>query len=348
MDIRRLGQTDINVSSICLGSMMWGSQCDEAEGHRQMDYALERGINFIDSAELYAIPPRPETRGKTEEIIGNWVQQRKNRDKVVLTSKIVGRFDQAVWMRPDGVAPRHTKEQVDFAVERSLKALQTDYIDLYQIHWPDRDRESFGFHTFRDFGIDDMVPFEETYEALSRHVEAGRIRALGLSNESPWGAMKFLQLSEKHGWPRMASIQNVYNLLSRRFDYGLAEIAVREDLGLLAYSPLAQGYLTGKYVGGDLPKNSRKNLFGRLDRYEGEQAADAVDACLALAKELGLTPVQLALKFVDTRPFLTSNIIGASSMEQLKENIDAHEIEWTVEMEKAVHKLHVKLRSPCP
>lgn len=348
MDYRRLGKTDIEVSSICLGSMMWGSQCDEAEGHRQMDYALDRGINFIDSAELYAVPPRPETRGATEAIIGSWLKNRQDRDKIVIASKIVGRFDRAVWMRPDGQPPRHTKEQVDFAVERSLKALQTDYIDLYQIHWPDRPREAFGFHSYRDLGIEDMIPFEETYEALSRHVEAGRIRALGLSNESPWGAMKFLQLSEQHNWPRMASIQNVYNLLSRRFDYGLAEIAMREDLGLLAYSPLAQGYLTGKYMGGALPAQTRKSMFGRLGRYEDDHAEAAIEACLNLAKDLGLTPVQLALKFVETRGFLTSNIIGASSIEQLKENINAHEIKWTAEMEKAVHKLHVKLRSPCP
>lgn len=348
MDYRSLGKTDIKVSSICLGSMMWGSQCDDAEGHRQMDYALERGINFIDCAELYAVPPKPETRGASEAIIGTWLKPRKDRDKIIITSKIVGRFDQAIWMRPDSSPPRHTKQQIDFAVERSLKALQTDYIDLYQIHWPDRPREVFGFHSFRDFGINDMIPFEETYEALTRHVEAGRIRALGLSNESPWGAMKFLQLSEKHNWPRMASIQNVYNLLSRRFDYGLAEVAVREDLGLLAYSPLAQGYLTGKYVGGALPENTRKTLYGRLDRYEVEHASAAIDDCLALAKALGLTPIQFALKFVESREFVTSNIIGATSIEQLKENIDAHEFEWTEEMEKAVHKLHVKLRSPCP
>ena len=348
MDYRRLGKTDIKVSSICLGSMMWGSQCDEKEAHNQLDYARERGINFIDCAELYAIPPRAETRGASEEILGNWLHGRQDRDKLVIATKIVGRFDQATWMRPDGKPPRHTKAQIDFAVERSLKALKTDYIDLYQIHWPDRPREVFGFHTFRDFGIEDMIPLEETYEALSRHVEAGRIRALGLSNESPWGAMKFLHLSQTRGWPRMASIQNVYNLLSRRFDYGLAEIAMREDLGLLAYSPLAQGYLTGKYVKGALPENSRKKLYGRLDRYEADHAGEAIDACLALAKDLGLSPVQLAMKFVESREFLTSNIIGASSMEQLKENIDAHEFEWTKEMEKAVHKLHVKLRSPCP
>jgi len=348
MDYRRLGKTDIKVSSICLGSMMWGSQCDEKEAHNQMDYALERGINFIDCAELYAIPPRPETRGASEEIIGNWLKSRQDRDKLVIASKVVGRFDQATWMRPGGVPPRHTKEQIDFAVERSLKALKTDYLDLYQIHWPDRPREVFGFHSYRDFGIEDMIPFEETYEALSRHVEAGRIRALGLSNETSWGAMKFLHLSETRGWPRMASIQNVYNLLSRRFDYGLAEIAMREDLGLLAYSPLAQGYLTGKYADNALPENSRKKLFGRLDRYEADHADDAIRACLDLARDLGLTPVQLAMKFVESRQFLTSNIIGASSMQQLEENIDAHEFEWTKDMEKAVHKLHILLRSPCP
>jgi len=348
MDYRRLGKTDINVSSICLGSMMWGSQCDEKESHNQMDYAVERGINFIDCAELYAIPPCAETRGASEEILGNWLHGRQDRDKLIIATKIVGRFDQATWMRPDGVPPRHTKEQIDFAVERSLKALKTDYIDLYQIHWPDRPREVFGFHTYRDLGIEDMIPFEETYEALSRHVEAGRIRALGLSNETPWGAMKFMHLSETRGWPRMASIQNVYNLLSRRFDYGLAEIAMREDLGLLAYSPLAQGYLTGKYVGGAMPENSRKKLYGRLDRYEADHAAETIDACLELAKDLGLTPVQLAMKFVESRQFLTSNIIGATSIAQLQENIDAHEFEWTNEMEKAVHKLHVVLRSPCP
>ena len=348
MRYHKLGRSDIEVSNICLGSMMWGSQCDEKEGHAQMDYALDRGVNFVDTAELYAVPPRAETRGKTEEIIGNWLKNRKNRDKVVLATKIVGRLDHADWFRPDGAPPRHTKEQIDFALERSLKALQTDYVDLYQIHWPDRRRDVFGFHSFRDYGIDDMIPFEETLEALSKHVEAGRIRAIGLSNETPWGAMKFLQLAERHGWPRIASIQNVYNLVSRRIDYGLAEIAAREDISLLAYSPLAQGYLTGKYAGGKLPNGSRKKLFGRLDRYEMHWAPAAIERCLALAKELDVTPVELALKFVDSRSFITSNIIGASSLDQLEQNIDAHDIEWTEKMDKAVHKLHSEIRSPCP
>ena len=348
MHFTKLGTTDIEVSNICLGSMMWGSQCDETEAAQQLDYALERGINFVDTAELYAIPPRPETRGKTEEFIGNWLKSRKNRDKIILGSKIVGRFDTAHWMRPDGEPPRHTKKQIDFAVERSLKALQTDYLDLYQIHWPDRKRDVFGFHSFRDYGIDDMIPFEETLEALARHVEAGRIRAIGLSNETPWGAMKFIELADKHGWPRIASIQNVYNLVSRRIDYGLAEVAMRENISLLAYSPLAQGYLTGKYADGQLPKGTRKKIYGRLDRYEAPGSQEAIDSCLALAGDLNLTPVELALKFVDSREFITSNIIGASSMHQLRENIDAHEIEWTVDMDKAVHKLHSEIRSPCP
>lgn len=348
MQYRPLGRTGIKVSNICLGTMMWGDQNDEAEAHRQLDYAVGRGVNFIDTAELYTVPPKPETRGKTEEFIGTWLKKRSDRDQLIIASKVVGRFDNSNWMRPDGRPPRHTQKDIDFAVERSLKALQTDYIDLYQIHWPDRHYSGFGFHTFRDYDPDDMIPFEETLEALARHVEAGRIRHLGLSNESPWGVMTFLQLAEKHGWPRMASIQNVYNLLSRRFDYGLAEISMREDIGLLAYSPLAQGYLTGKYQNGALPAGTRKRLFGRLGRYEDPWAGPAIDKCLALAKDLGLTPAQLALKFVDTRPFMTSNIFGASNMEQLKDNIDAHEIEWTPEMEKAVHRLHQEIRSPCP
>jgi aryl-alcohol dehydrogenase-like predicted oxidoreductase len=328
--------------------MMWGEQNDEKQAHQQLDYAVERGVNFIDTAELYAIPPKPETRGRSEKIIGSWLAERNNRDKVVIGSKVVGRFDDAVWMRPDGQPPRHTKAQIDFAIERSLKALQTDYIDLYQIHWPDRLYQAFGYHTFVDHGIDDMVPMEETLEALSRHVEAGRIRALGLSNETPWGTMKFLQLAEKHGWPRMSSIQNAFSLLNRRFDYGLAEIAMREDIGLIAYSPLGQGYLTGKYANGAMPKGTRKTLFGRLERYEGPGSQEAIDEAMKLAAEYNITPVQLALKFIDSRPFVTSNLFGASSMDQLKENIDAHEIEWTPEMEKAVHKFHVKYRSPCP
>ncbi len=344
----KLGRTDINVSSICLGSMTWGQQNTEAQGHAQLDYAVERGINFIDTAELYPIPPKPDTRGATEKIIGSWLKAKKNREKIILATKIVGRFDAANWFRNDGLPPRQTREQIDFAVERSLKALQTDYIDLYQIHWPDRYSPVFGYHSYQDMGEQDILPLEDILEALARHVEAGRIRCLGLSNETSWGVMKFLAIAEKNGWPRIASIQNVYSLLSRRFDYGLAETSRREDVGLLAYSPLAQGYLTGKYQKGALPEGARKTLFKRLERYEGEGADEAIDACLDLAQEMDLTPIQLALKFVDTRPFTTSTIIGATQLSQLKENIDAFDVEWNEEMEKAVHKLHVRFRSPCP
>ncbi|PHR91822.1 MAG: aldo/keto reductase [Robiginitomaculum sp.] len=348
MRIRNLGRTDIKVSNICLGSMTWGEQNTQSEGHEQLDYALERGINFIDTAELYAIPPKPETQGSTETIIGTWLNARNNRDKVVIATKVVGRTDKGNWFRDGGISARQTKAQIDFAVERSLKNLQTDYIDLYQLHWPDREHEGFGFHTYIDPDLSDMTPLEDILEALSRHVDAGRIRAIGLSNESPWGTMKFLALAEKHGWPRMASIQNAYNLISRRFDYGLAEIAMREDVSLLAYSPLAQGYLTGKYENGALPEGARKTLFKRLDRYEKPWAAEAVTDCLALSKELGITPIQLALKFTDSRPFTTSTIIGATTMAQLKDDIDAFDLDWTDEIDAAVHELHVRLRSPCP
>lgn len=348
MRFNTLGRTDIKVSNICLGSMTWGEQNTEAEGHEQLDYALERGINFIDTSELYAIPPKPDTRGATETIIGTWLKARKNRDKVVVATKVVGRSPQGNWFREGGTPTRQTKAQIDFAVERSLKLLQTDYIDLYQLHWPDREHEGFGFHTYKDADLSDMTRFEDILEALSRHVDAGRIRAIGLSNESPWGTMKFLALAEKNGWPRMASIQNVYSLVSRRFDYGLAEIAMREDVGLLAYSVLAQGYLTGKYRNGALPAGARKTLFERLERYEDVGAEAAINASLDLAKELGITPSQLAHKFSDTRPFMSSTIIGATSMAQLKENIDAFDVEWTDEIDKAVQALHHEHRSPCP
>lgn len=348
MKTTNLGRTDTKVSRICLGTMTYGQQNTESEAHEQLDYAVDKGINFFDTAELYPIPPKPDTRGLTEKYIGTWLKDRSDRDKLVIATKIVGRMDGANWFRPDGAPPRHTKADIDFAVERSLKALQTNYIDLYQLHWPDRPREVFGFHSYRDFGIDDMIPFEDTLEALARHVEKGNIRHLGLSNETAWGTMRFLELAEKHGWPRMASIQNVYSMVSRRFDYDLAEIAMREDIGLLAYSPLAQGFLTGKYRDGARPAGARNTLFGRMQRYEGGDAAKAIDACEDLAVDMGISPVQLALKFVDSRPFTTSTIIGATTMTQLKENIAAFELDWTDELDKAVHKFHVQYRSPCP
>lgn len=346
MELRPLGRTGLNVSVCCLGTMTYGEQNSEAEGHAQMDYAVERGVNFFDTAELYAIPPRPETYGATETIIGSWMKARANRDKVVLASKIVGRSPMP-WFRPDGVETRVSPEQIDIAVEGSLKRLQTDYIDLYQIHWPDRKIGSFGGWGYRHFD-DDYIAFEDTLAALGRHVERGNIRSIGLSNETAFGMMKFVQVAEKLGLPRVASVQNAYHLLNRTFEYGAAEVAIEENVGLLAYSPLAQGYLTGKYLDGARPAGARTTLFNRGQRYETPSAEAAIKRQLDLAKELGLTPVQLALKFCATRPFMTSVIIGATSMAQLKTNIDAFDAPWSRDHDKAVDRVHAICPNPCP
>ena len=347
MDYRPLGRTDLKVSSVCLGTMTWGHQNSEAEAHEQLDYALGRGINMIDVAEMYPVPGRAETQGRTEQYIGTWIAARKNRDKYVLATKVVGRSGM-VWTRDDAVnMTRHTPEQIDEAVEKSLRRLQTDYIDLYQLHWLDRPHlgSGFGFDSYYDYDAQDMEPLEGILGTLSRHVEKGNIRHIGLSNETPWGTMKYLELSRAKNLPRPVSIQNVYNLLARRFDYGLAEIAMREEIGLLAYSPLAMGLLSGKYDNGAVPKGSRKDTFPNfLNRYTDTEAM--VEDCNARARDLGLTPVQFALKFIDSRDFVTSNIIGATSLAQLKDNIDAHDIEWTQAMEEAAHELHCTYRAP--
>lgn len=345
MEFRRLGRTDIKVTSICLGTMTFGKQNTETEAHEQLDYAMDRGINFIDTAEMYPVPPEAKTQGLTEKYIGTWIAERKKRDKYILATKVTGRSGMT-WVR-DGDVPmtRHTPAQIDEAIEGSLKRLQTDYIDLYQLHWPDRGLPGFGSHSYKDYDASEMVPLEDILGALARHVEKGNIRHIGLSNESAWGTMKYLQLAENNGWPRMVSNQCVYSLVARRFDYERAEIALREDVGLLAYSPLAMGMLTGKYDDGKSPKGSRGDLFP--DFLGGYRAAE--EAYLdsnATARELGLTPTQFALKFVESRGFVTSNIIGATTMSQLKENIDAHDIEWTDEMESAAHRLHKTYRCP--
>ena len=345
MEFRTLGRTDIKVTSVCLGTMTWGKQNTEAEAHAQLDYAISRGINFIDTAEMYPVPGEAETQGRTESYIGSWIAARKNRDKYVLATKIAGRSGM-IWTR-DGDVPmtRHTPAQIDEAVEKSLKRLQTDYIDLYQLHWPDRALPAFGFHSYLDYNASDMVPLEDILGTLVRHVEKGNIRQLGISNESGWGTMKYLELAEKNGWPRMVSNQCVYSLLARRFDYERAEIAMRENVGLLAYSPLAMGLLTGKYDGGKIPVGSRKDRFPQfMGRYELADAA--AEDCNATARRLGITPTQFALKFVESRAFTTSNIIGATSVDQLKENIDAHEITWTKDMDKEARRIQKAYRSP--
>jgi aryl-alcohol dehydrogenase-like predicted oxidoreductase len=352
MEFRPLGRTDVRVSSICLGTMMYGDQISEADAFEQMDIALERGINFFDTAEMYTVPPKPETQGNTERIIGNWFKARPGaRQKVVLASKIAG-SGLITWARTpetlDNGLVRHTRKQIDYAVEQSLKRLQVETIDLYQLHWPDRRLAGFGFQIYKDYP-EDFEAFEAILEHLSRHVEAGRIRHIGVSNESPWGVMRFLAESEKRGLSRMASIQNAYNLVNRRFETGgLAEIALREQVGLLAYSPLGQGYLTGKYRDGALPVGSRKAMFQRLGRYEGPGAQEMINAYLDCAKKLGVTPEALSLKFCETRPWVTSVIFGAASRAQLEADLDAFNVTWTEEMEREVNALHAGHPDPCP
>lgn len=348
MDYRPLGRTGLNVSALCLGTMTWGDQNSEAEGHEQMDYALDHGINFFDTAEMYSVPPKAETQGSTERIIGTWFKSRGKRDKVILASKVIGRSP-FTWFRDDGSPGEQNRKQILEAVDKSLKRLQTDYIDLYQLHWPDRPMGQFGSNgvIFRKAeGAEN--PLESILDALADCVKAGKIRHVGLSNESAWGTMAFLRLAEMRGLPRMQSIQNAYSLLNRTFEIGLAEIALREHVGLLAYSPLAQGVLTGKYLDGALPAGTRKQLYNRLQRYETPGAEPAVRRYVQIAREFGLDIAQMGLAFVTSRSFVTSNIIGASSMAQLKSNIASLNVEISPELEQRLDAVHLEHTNPCP
>lgn len=340
MEQRELGRTGLRVSALCLGTMTWGQQNTEADGHAQMDYAFARGINFFDTSEMYAVPPKPETQGSTERIIGSWFKARGSRAKVVLATKIAGRSPMN-WLRADGASTEQTPQQIKAAVDASLKRLQTDYIDLYQLHWPDRPAAMFGAGGLAYKHLEgSTVPIDEILGALQDQVTAGKIRWIGLSNESAWGSMTFLHYATAKGLPRVQSIQNAYNLINRVFEIDLAEVAHREQVGLLAYSPLAQGYLSGKYQNGALPPGSRKALFNRLQRYEKPETGPAIDRHLSIAKRFDLDPAQMALQFVTTRPFVTSNIIGATTMEQLKSNIDSINVKWTEELAKAIDEAH--------
>jgi len=327
MKYKKLGRTDIDVSLICLGTMTWGRQNSEAEGHEQMDYALDRGVNFFDTAEMYAVPPTAETYGKTEEIIGTWFAKTGNRDKVVLASKVAG--PSLPWIR--GGKYIIDRKNIMEAVEASLKRLQTDYIDLYQLHWPNRGSNHFGQHwsfnpQFHMQEVEDN--FLEVLETMGELIKAGKLRHIGLSNETSWGTMKWLRMAEEKGLPRMASIQNEYSLLCRLFDGDLQEVALAEQCGLLAWSPLATGMISGKYLKGKRPKGSRWSLLNKPPR-DNKIAQDAVAAYMKVAKKHGLDVCQMALAFVNSRPFVTANIIGATTMEQLKDNIDSIDIELT-------------------
>lgn len=350
MDMRPLGRTGLKVSSLSLGTMTFGEQNTEAEGHAQLDYALSRGINLVDTAEMYAVPPRPETQGKTEEIIGSWFAARGNRDKVILATKVNGRSVNT-WLRDGGKPTELTKPQIEEAVTKSLKRLKTDYIDLYQVHWPDRQVSAFGSNNtvFKPAPANAPEnPIEETLDALDGLVKAGKVRFIGLSNESAWGVSRYLRHADVAGRARVQSIQNAYSLVNRTFELALAEFALRENVGLLAYSSLAQGYLTGKYRGGALPAGARKTMFNRLQRYEKPGASEAVEAYWALAAELGVSLPQMALKFAETRSFTTSVILGATSVEQLRHDIDAADLAWSAEIEARIDAIHQLHSNPCP
>ena len=339
MKKRKLGKTDLEVSEICLGTMTWGQQNTESEGHAQMDYALDNGINFFDTAEMYAVPPKKETQGSTEKIIGSWFKERKSRDKVILATKVSGRSP-LNWLRDDEKPTEQSRDQIFEAVDKSLLRLGTDYIDLYQLHWPDRPMNLFGGSINYEHMDEPSIDISIILDSLNELVKSGKIRYIGLSNETPWGTMKFLYHSDISSTPRVQSIQNAYNLLNRTFEIGGSEIAHREDVGLLAYSPIAQGYLSGKYQNGALPKGSRKELFNRLQRYEGPYAEEAIEAYLNIAKKYEIDPSQLANQFVTTRPFVTSNIIGATNMEQLKLAVTSIGIKLTKEIEEDIEKAY--------
>lgn len=346
MKYRKLGNTDIDVSVICLGTMTWGDQNTQKDGFDQMDYALERGINFFDTAELYSVMPKKETYGKTEEIIGNWIKEKKKRDKIFLASKISGNGPS--WIREGDKNLKFDKKNLNLAIDASLQRLQTDYIDLYQLHWPERKVPKFGKLDFEyDPHDSQWTQIDEVLEGLSDLIKAGKIRHIGLSNETPWGVMKFLQTSKEKNLPRMVSIQNAYNLVNRVFDIGHSEVAIREQCGLLAYSPLAGGRLSGKYIN-DQPKNARFTLWpSNFDRHHTVRGEVAISKYIELAKKFNIAPSTFANAYVNDRPFVTSNIIGATSMHQLKENIDSIDITLSKEILEEIENIHLSDPSPC-
>ncbi|GAA4273558.1 aldo/keto reductase [Aquimarina gracilis] len=343
MKYTTLPNTDIKVSKICLGSMTWGEQNTEEEGHQQMDYAIGQGVNFIDTAELYSVPSKKETQGSTEKIIGSWLTKTKKRNEVVIASKIVGPAEFTKHIRTG----KFTKTEIEDAIHKSLKRLQTDYIDLYQLHWPERQTNFFGK---RGYTHDKNDTWEDNFAEVLHHLDGfikkGMIRQIGLSNEGPYGVMRYVEEARK-GAPKMITVQNPYNLLNRKDEVGLSEILHRENIGHLPYSPLGFGMLTGKYLE-EIPKNSRVDLFPNYNRYMKENSYKATRAYNEIAKKHGISLTQMALAFVNERPFVTSNIIGATSLEQLSENIDSINLTLSDEILKEIEAVHESIPNPAP
>ena len=345
MKFKKLGNTDLDVSLICLGTMTWGTQNTEKDAFEQMDYSLAEGVNFFDTAELYSVPPNSDSYGKTEVIIGNWFEKRKNRKKVVLASKVAG--PGCNWIRGGG--NNFDEKNIGKAIDGSLKRLKTDYIDLYQLHWPERSTNFFGKRDYlNDKDEGEWNSFESVLEALEKFIKSGKIRFIGMSNETPYGLSKYIELSKNKKLPRMMSVQNPYNLVNRTYEIGMSEISIREKCGLLVYYPLATGALSGKYRNGKMPKNSRQALFKGWERHLNPLAMKAYDEYYKLAKTHNMTMAQLAQAFVNTRPFVTSNIIGATTMDQLKENIDSVNIELSDEILGKINMIHDNNPNPSP
>jgi aryl-alcohol dehydrogenase-like predicted oxidoreductase len=345
MKYTTLPGTSIKVSKLCLGSMTWGNQNTEAEGHAQLDYALDKGINFIDTAELYPVPAEAKTSGRTSEIIGTWLKRTGNRERIVLASKIAGPGEYTAHIRTTG----YTKASLQDAVNKELERLQTEYIDLFQLHWPERQTNTFGIrdydHNPNDSWLDN---FYEILYSLDDIIKEGKIRHVGLSNEKAWATMRYLEESKRHNLPRMSTIQNAYSLLTRNFEGDLAEVSMRENIGLLAYSPMAFGVLSGKYIKGIVASNSRLNLFPRFSRYSSNEATEATKRYMQLAEEHKMTLAQMALAFVTQQPFVTSTIIGATNLEQLKENIDSTNVTISHELLAEINEIHSEIPNPAP
>lgn len=348
MQHRQLGNSDLWVSPLCLGTMTWGEQNSESEAHQQLDYAIAQGINFIDTAEMYPVPPKAETQGLTERYLGTWLKKRGLRDQLVIATKVTGPGD---WMAHIRQGPDLTSQHIRQAVDASLQRLQTDYIDLYQLHWPSRPTNYFGLLGYQ-VQPGEGVPLEETLSCLHELIKEGKIRHYGLSNETPWGTMKVLamadQFAQSRGWQRPLTVQNPYNLLNRSYEVGMAEVSHRENIGLLAYSPLAFGVLSGKYLNGQQPEKGRITLYQRFSRYNGTQAEQATARYAALAEQWGMSPAAMALAFVTQQPFVVANIIGATTMDQLQENMRTANSMLPSELMAAIDEIHCEISNPCP